>query len=58
MQDGTARSTRKVKLTDRNVRILPAVSGRTDYTDKLVRGFLMLVQTGLCAIGNFRRAIS
>src|SRR5436309_5320511 len=43
MQDGTARSTRKVKLTDRNVRILPAVNGRTDYTDELVRGFRLRV---------------
>jgi len=45
MQDGTARSTRKVKLTDRNVRILPAVNGRTDYTDELVRGFRLRVGT-------------
>jgi integrase len=42
-QEGTARSTRKVKLTDRNVRILPAVNGRTDYTDALVRGFRLRV---------------
>ena len=45
MQDGTARSTRKVKLTDRNVRVLPAVNGRTDYTDELVRGFRLRVGT-------------
>src|SRR2546427_10316383 len=45
IQDGTARSTRKLKLTDRNVRILPAVNGRTDYTDELVRGFRLRVGT-------------
>src|SRR5262245_8904455 len=43
MQEGAARSTRKLKLTDRNVRILPAVNGRTDYTDSLVRGFRLRV---------------
>jgi len=63
MQEGTARSTRKVKLTDRNGRILPAVNGRTDYTDELVRGFRLRVgadgsrvySVGYFAGGRWRR---
>jgi integrase len=37
------RPPRSLKLTDRSVRTLPTVNGRTDYTDSLVRGFRLRV---------------
>ena len=43
---------RKLKLTDRNVRTLPAVNGRTDYTDELLRGF---EQPGSLILGDWQR---
>lgn len=43
MTNEIARSRRKVKFTDRNVRTLSAINGRTDYTDTLVRGFRLRV---------------
>jgi hypothetical protein len=56
MTEGTARSARGLKLTDRQVRILPEDNGRTDYTYELVRDSRLRVgaeRSRLYSVGYF-----